>query len=843
MAIANIINGIIKTRQSVQGEFVGYASKVAEMTSFVSSVNRFALSDGWKQLLTSNPKLKLEWEKFYSNVQDLDNLLKKLVKNDNSGLLIECLKRVKREYLNVGCVGPWRQGKSTVIAELSNLDDYVIPRSKFEACTGTTINVFNGEEEIWNGEGFVAKGGNKAVIYFYSFKEICGLINEYLNLLGFRPMPVTQNADVLKKQCKEYFNRYINQAVDNGKTEIKKMLMSYFGNVDEYVTYLRTEDGEYKTIENLNDLESRKELRPFVSYYEHPDRYYEENKIDIPQRIYRVLAVKNVNVYTNFEICGESVGKIQFLDTPGIGESKIGVNETLAKSLRQELDIAICLKKIRSGVVNNDAFEFHKLLRPNVSGRNPEAWIFYLFNLCEERISPALIKATVTPVLNDLANTTLQDGSEGISLRYSNPEDPKNPNHVAVIDVLHENVQLQSFFHNILQEMSKTILKTDESFYTETRKVYQLAQNVYWGKVVSGLLEISRSLPTFDDREQIQSLIKDVESEWNHVLDDGKHDFNIDKGIQDALKLFYDEPLGCQFAKSFLTGLSTEKTISQERIEKLRNDLESLKTKEMTKSERRQARDNMIRLLIFPMVENRLTEVMFLANNHQPVVARWTEELEKNVLDASIALIDDRNVMKKMADIKSLFWNAFRTKGHLGFIADESHWLEEFLTLLKEGGSDFKDLYECLVEFDQQKIDLREQIYTIINNTTSKIIKEFADYGSTPDFSSLDGIRNAYFTCLINKENRIKFLLKTDFENTVGKQVQKAEQTFVTSIVNFITKVIPSNRPVTEYAKIYEQLIKFYRKYATYIFTDDEQKDQKIAVQEWTVFVNKYSNK
>lgn len=841
MPIAEKIQEIITRRQSVQAEFLGYAGKVAEMVSFIATIHKFDESIGWKQLLSTNPKLKREWDTFYSNIEELEQNVKKLYENDSNGLLIECLKRVKRDYLNIGCVGPWRQGKSTVIAELSNLDDYVIPRSKFEACTGTTINVFNGAEEVWNGKSFVSKGGNKAVVFFYSFKELCGLINEYLNLLGFRPMPVTQNADELRSLCADYYSRYVNQAVDNGKTEIKKMLMSYLGNVEDYVTYLRTEDGEYRTIENLNNPGSRIELRPFVSYYEHPDRYYEENNIETPARIYRVLAVKNVNVYTNFEICGENVGKIQFLDTPGIGESKIGVNESLSKSLRQDLDIAICLKKVRSGVDNNDSYEFHKLLRTNVNGRNPENWIFYLFNLCEPNITTALRNATVSPVLNDLSNTMLQDGSQGITLRYNHPEDANLPNHVDEIDVLHDNSKLQSFFHKILQEMSNTILSTDDSFYTETRKIYRLALNMYSGKILSGLLEVSRSIPTFDDREQIQLIIKEVESEWNHVLDDGKHDFNLDKSIQEALKLFYDEPVGCQFAKSFLTGYDKEKVITKEDIKKLKNDLESLKNKEMTKSEKRQARDNMVRNLLFPMVENRITDVMFMTDGHHPLLVQWTESLEKNVLDAAFSLIDDKNVIQKMTDVKSLFWKAFRNKGHLSFIGEESCWLDGFLLLLKEGGSDFKDLYDCLVEFNQQKIDLREQIYNIINNTTSKIIKEFTEYGSNPDFTCPDGVRNAYFTCLVSKENRIKFLLKTDFENTVGKQVQKAEQTFVTSIVNFITHVIPSNRPVTDYAKIYEQLIKFYHKYYSFIFTNDSQREQKIAVQEWNVFVSKYN--
>lgn len=842
MAIKQTINEIILTRQSVKDEFLGYADKVKEMESFVRAIRKIASSTGWQQMLSHNEKLKSEWEKFSKNVDELAHYLKELKKDDLSGVLVECLKRVQREYLNIGGVGPWRQGKSTVISELSNLDDYVIPRSKFEACTGTTINVFNGEEEVWNGKIYEKKGGNKAVIFFYSFKEICSLINEYLTSLGFKTIPMTQNAEILRSKCAEYKSRYENQAVPNGKTEIKKMLLAYLGHVDEYVTYLRSEEGESRTIENLSQLESRKELRPFVSYYEHPDTYYEENQIDIPPRIHRVLAVKNVNIYTDFQLCGEDVGKIQFLDTPGIGESKIGVNQALAYALRQELDIAICLKKVRKGVDNTDSYEFHKLLRTNVHGRNPENWIFYLFNICEDNVTTALANATITPILHDLSSVSLENGAQGISLRNNSPEDPSHPNHVATMNILCENGKLQEFFYNILKEMSNTILATDESFYSEARNLITKCQAIYSSKIISNLLEVTRSLPTFDDRENIQNIISEVESEWNHVLDNGKNDFSLDKSIQEALKLFYDEPLGCQFAKSFLTGHEAEHTITDEQIKTLRDSIERLNKTEATKSERRSKRDQLIQNLLLPAVSDRITEIMFMANKCQPQLTHWTEDLEKNVLSDAMALIDDRAVMKKMADIKSVFWSAFKKKGHLEFISnDDSTWLNEFLLLLKEGGSDFKDLHDCLYEFNNQRIDLREQIYNIINNTTSKIIKEYTDYGQSPDFTKLEGVRLAYYTCLINKENKIKFLLKTDFENTVGKQVQKAEQTFITSIVNFITQIIPSHRPVTEYAKIYEQLIKFYHKYSAYIFTNDLEKEQKIAAQEWNVFVQKYT--
>ena len=121
--------------------------------------------------------------------------------------------------------------------------------------------------------------------------------------------------------------------------------------------------------------------------------------------------------------------------------------ETITTSPYNELDSCLYID-------NTDSYEFHKLLRTNVHGRNPENWIFYLFNICEDNVTTALANATITPILHDLSSVTLENGAQGISLRNNSPEDPSHPNHVATMNILCENGKLQEFFYNILKEMS-----------------------------------------------------------------------------------------------------------------------------------------------------------------------------------------------------------------------------------------------------------------------------------------------------------------------------------------------------------------------------------------------------
>ena len=127
MTIRQQIESIIANRQKYQPEFVRYFEEVSKMRDFVNGVNGFKANPGWLTMVNCNDKLKKEWDSLVSEAEKLQAQLQVLCDGDN-GSLTECLKRVKRDYLNIGCVGPWRQGNSTVISKLTNLSDYGIPR-------------------------------------------------------------------------------------------------------------------------------------------------------------------------------------------------------------------------------------------------------------------------------------------------------------------------------------------------------------------------------------------------------------------------------------------------------------------------------------------------------------------------------------------------------------------------------------------------------------------------------------------------------------------------------------------------------------------------------------------
>ena len=255
MSIKEQIESIIANRQQYQPEFVRYFEEVSKMRDFVTGVNGFKSNFGWLAMVNSNEKLKKEWDSLVLEAEKLQTQLKTLCDGEN-GSLMECLKRVKRDYLNIGCVGPWRQGKSTVISKLTNLSDYVIPRSKFLTCTGTTINIFNGNQVFWNDDHYEEKDGNKAVVYYHSFNSICKTINDYLKELGLNAMPYANTKESFIQNCSQCYDANSGNPGNNSK--LKEMLDMYLLHASDYVDSLKPQDGMFDEIKSLSSIESQK---------------------------------------------------------------------------------------------------------------------------------------------------------------------------------------------------------------------------------------------------------------------------------------------------------------------------------------------------------------------------------------------------------------------------------------------------------------------------------------------------------------------------------------------------------------------------------------------------------
>ncbi len=829
MPVQQQIETIIANRRMNQSEFVNYYEKVQSIYDFVNGVKSFKSNPGWLTMINENEKLRIEWETLIIDVDELELLLKDLSYGD-TGCLIECLKRIKREFLNIGCIGPWRQGKSTVISKLTNLSDYVIPRSKFLTCTGTTINVFNGNQVIWENNQYLEKDGNKAVIYFHSFNSICKTINDYLSQLGFSPMPYAATIESFVHNCSRCYQE--NSHKPGSDPELKKMLDIYLIHASEYATSLKQRDGLFEEILNLSSIESQKRLRPYVSYYEKTDAEYEAEGITTPTQIFTVLAVTKVDVFTHFLVNGENgpeeVGKIQFVDTPGIGESKLEVAETLANALRSDLDIAICLRKVSNqrGIIPTDSFDFHKVLKQNTFGRKPENWVFYLYNK-EGMVAQDILMTTFKAVNEDLMNVPVQGKNTnqtipGIKLKYTPQE--LTGNHIDFIDVQGEADKLQKFFLSILTEMATTISVSDNAFYNETRELYNKVSKLY-DKIIRGSMKtISQCLPTFDDREKILKTIKAVNDMW---MVNVKCPETLNENINMALTDFYKEPYGVVLAE--VLGLSSDK------VKKMSDEIKRIENStELKIGERIAKRKQIAQDAILPLIQNKITSYVIESLAVHSIFDEISENLSKRMSDKAISLVESTNAIQQLDDVKLTFWKGLMENGLLSFgKTEEANWLDYFLNLLEEGGADFASLYTTIVNFKNYHFDLKGSISQFVKATIEKVREKFIVLQGQGH--NIEAIQQSVYDCLISCEAETKAAVQSQCREAVDGQLLFALTNFNDQVKNFGMTIIPARKHILDYECEFEQLVKFYNKYSSEIFLADEQVNQKLAVQEWTV--------
>lgn len=831
MLIKEQIASIISARQQYQAEFTRYYDEVNKMREFVNGVNSFKSNSGWLTIVNANEKLRKEWETLIIDASKLQTQLALLCDGED-GSLMECLKRVKRDYLNIGCVGPWRQGKSTVISKLTNLSDYVIPRSKFLTCTGTTINIFNGKQLVWENGEYVERDGNKAVVYYHSFNSICKAINDYLSELKLGPMPYANTKESFIQNCTNCYN--VNVGNPGANSKLKDMLDTYLLHAKDYAGFLKPRDNMFEEITSLSNIESQKKLRPLVSYYEHTDAEYKKMGITNPHQVYYVLAVRKVDIYTTFLVNGENgpeeVGQIQFVDTPGLGESKLEVADILAKALRSDLDIAICLRKVsnQAGIIPDDSYDFHKVLKQNTFGRKPENWIFYLYNK-EGNVAEDILQTTFNKINDNLANK-LEQGLKpgqtvgGIKLKYdlSNREG----NHIDFIDAENDVEKLQGYFISILTEMARTIADSDNAFYKEAREGYQKAQSIFRQITLGSLKNVSQCLPTFDNREKIINTIKSIDDTWTRTV---QCPSSLKSSINAALSQFYNEAFGAVLAH--ILG------ISDRQIEKMKSDIKVVeKASEMKASVRLAKREQIAKDVIYPVIQQTINQQIIDKKQVLSKFADWLNALTDEMIRRALLHIKDADIIEQIENVKTIVWHALMNEGKLSMsITDENEWVTKFLSILEEGGTDFSALHDAVYKFYSSKFDIEAQIKSIVKGKIDKISIEASVLQG-----NIDNIHECIFKTLYNAESKTKGSIQSECGSVVEGQLAIELNKFNNEVVSFETTIIPASEHLLTYKTEFEQLIKFYNKYSTEIFCDDADAQLKLTVDEWNVIRNKY---
>ncbi len=217
--------------------------------------------------------------------------------------------RFERSTLNIGVIGRARQGKSRLLQSLTGLTTAEIPDGDLQDCTGVRSTIHHNPGVETYGE-----------VWFYSEQSFLDeLIAPYYEKLqlgsrprtveGFKTNPLPLLSDSLKG--------YANAEAMYGHLE------RYYTNIENYFPLLKNSSPRRIT---------RAEIREYVA---------QDNSEGM--RIYfNYLAVQDVKITCQFP--REEVGQIALIDMPGLGDTGIGDEERLVKTLGQDVDVVLFVR-------------------------------------------------------------------------------------------------------------------------------------------------------------------------------------------------------------------------------------------------------------------------------------------------------------------------------------------------------------------------------------------------------------------------------------------------------------------------------------------------------------------
>ncbi|MDJ0552901.1 MAG: hypothetical protein QNJ68_00340 [Microcoleaceae cyanobacterium MO_207.B10] len=299
---AETIKDIIEKRRPLAQNIETTEASLRELTSALQ-----ALESQRNQLIT-----KLEEPTLRGKLAEIDFLTLHLKIATESEALAKLKVRFSRDTLNIGVVGRARQGKSRLLQSLTGLTTTEIPDGDRQHCTGVRSTIRHNPGVTTYGE-----------VWFHSERsfmdEVIAPYYEKLRL-GAKPKTLAEFASQKLPSLPPELPGYAEPGA------MYEHLSRYHTNIDKYVGLLNSPPRRI----------SSNEIREYVAQ-DTPDG----------QRIFfNYLAVKEVKITCTFP--NTEVGQIALVDMPGLGDTGIGDEERLIKTLGQDID-AVLFVRMPSG--------------------------------------------------------------------------------------------------------------------------------------------------------------------------------------------------------------------------------------------------------------------------------------------------------------------------------------------------------------------------------------------------------------------------------------------------------------------------------------------------------------
>lgn len=533
-----ITQSIVEARRAQSHTFETKHKHLTDIRNVLLRITELSKSDIWERVISEKEDRNFLWSQIFPFSESLLELIDKSLTEGSFG---SAYARATRSYVNIGAIGIKREGKSSFISQATSLNPWLIPsRDGDDPCTTASINVINGY--IINDDK--SKVTDTARVHFYSVPEIVEYLNLYLDeLKGSDKYKFGADITTRKQfenKCKELFTLIKpDGSVGDGDIQNRRTFLKYLEFASQYaeflLEYVYDDNGKIKRDKYGNPVTTTlsykdyaitevvkggaegKEYYSSVSYYDSPNGETE---------VYRSFATKFAEVAQIFNIGDSPVTNIQFLDTPGIGESKAGIEKTLSDAITMKLDAVIIVKAVGNSKSDQDNNQFYQILRKRLNSKGSAGkWLYYVLNIWKSKITQGGILKARTKIIEDL--TEAQNSAASISLdpshfRYMNLKDGCEIHEDGTVGEF--NNPVNSYLEYILNALVPEILSIDTDFFKDGYKEYNelIAK---WNNLRPLIEQLSYNLPVSDTSMKVEKIIEDLGAKltslatWNKILE------------------------------------------------------------------------------------------------------------------------------------------------------------------------------------------------------------------------------------------------------------------------------------------------------------------------------------
>lgn len=855
--LSELTNRIVKERTLQSKKFIEYKERLLHIESVLTSIRPFRNDNVWAIssdngdinghdcVINTSSAISL-WNDISTST---DNLLKSINQALNGGYFSSAYARATRKFVNVGSIGIKREGKSTLVRTVTSCDEWLVPtRDGDNPCTTAPINIINTDNHKPSSDSHDDLNlPNETVrVYFYTIPEMVKYLNQYIEELGDTtgkyklPESEIKTISEFKNECKSLLNRAKDDGqFGHGKISSRTAFMKYLQHVDKYADRLvEIKDTENGPVPNgrtytdyaISDInkhgDKAKAYYSSVSYYETPGARDE---------VYTSFATKLAEVYTSFKIGNEPVANIQFMDTPGIGENKSGIERTLSDAITMLLDVVIVVKAVGNSKSDKDSDDFYTLLRERLDKRDTaQHWVYYILNVWRDNINEGDISKAKEAIVNNL---TVAQMSSKIELADS---------HFKYMDLkagceLDENggdinyeQPVSRYLRDILDQLIPNISAIDAEFFKEGEKEYnEIMQQ--WKTLFNDMRSLTKYLPDTSNVHLVNQTIETIGTELTKIA---TWDGFLRKEINPNLSSFKDSILGTYVLKLLEYDINEkDKSILSEVKFAESDEDDDIDSCGLSQS----------RILTFVkeystrISQYMLMETAWRENMGFTIYTGSKAKLQSFMVDDIQELIDDKSAKNKLSEFKRSIAKVFMDYGKLTFVSSnptgivtEDSWWEDMLAYLQEeqGCSAFEKIIQDVKELE---IDVKGELEGCIKKSIAESL-HYDNFGNEYEYSfqNYESAICSYIHSLLNIETTAKRRIE---ERVMNEALKKLEDN-ITSVLSRVIDLCKNADNVFGVTDTKAELQAFYHRHLDEVLKGDAQAKKSSLVSKWKNIIN-----